>query len=189
MRIPKRGLVAALVATAAVQAGAASASTTVVFRFTRGSSNTTSSLTMLQQDQSTGRVFQRGDWRAGSGYLKNECKIGAGWLPAGSYSITLHSDSYPGTKIQGRVWELSDKACAGGAGVLRTQLFIHSEETSSRGQSCGPAGSDYPFCWEGPHDYYSSGCIKLNHFVDLPAVDSDWHAWGGTVGANRLYVS
>ena len=26
---------------------------------------------------------------------------------------------------------------------------------------CGRGGTDYPFCWEGAHDYYSFGCMKV----------------------------
>jgi hypothetical protein len=142
----------------------------------------------MKRDRITGQNYYIASWRAGSGQSKNDCRSSVGWLPAGYYSILMHSDSYGGSKIRGRVWQLTDKACNGGAGTLRTQLFIHSEENSSRGQTCGPAGTDYPFCWEGPNDYYSEGCIKVSH-ADMAVVDSDWHAWGGFPATNRLYVT
>ena len=90
-----------------------------------------------------------------------------------------HDDNYPGSKIQGRVWRLSDYQCSNG--VRRTELFVHSEETSGQGQSCGPSGTDYPFCWESDHDYYSLGCVKLARRPtpsDLGRVDNFVHAYG-----------
>ncbi|MDX6517008.1 MAG: hypothetical protein QOH73_2674 [Gaiellaceae bacterium] len=188
-RSTTRGLVLLLVlqvAVAAFGALTAVAATNTTFQFSR-SSNLSSTLTLFRRDTATGQVYNSATWRAGSGDSTNECIVGHGWLPAGSYDIRLHSDYYGGSKIQGRVWYLSDKRCSGGSGNLRTELFIHSEETSSQGQSCG--AGDLPFCWEGSHDYYSAGCIKLNHYGDLPSADTDWHGWGGTTGANKLYVA
>jgi hypothetical protein len=97
-------------------------------------------------------------YRAGSGSGLNACQIN-NWIPLGRYTVRFHDDHYPGSLIQGRVWRLSDYQCANG--VRRTELFVHSEETSSNGQSgCGPPG-DGPFCWESTSDYYSYGCIKI----------------------------
>lgn len=172
---------------AAVDAAAGQGAIQIGFQFVRGT-NTSSSITLMRRDRQTGKVYNSATWRAGSGQSRNDCATAVGWLPSGFYAIVQHSDSYAGTKIRGRVWQLSDKICSGGAQTLRTELFIHSEETSSRGQVCGPAGTDFPFCWEGPNDYYSEGCIKLSH-TDVAAADADWHAWGGVAGPNKLYVS
>jgi hypothetical protein len=184
----KLAIALVVVGAACAQAMDASAAVNTTFQFTR-SSNLSSTLTLFRRDTGTGQVYSRADWRAGSGDTTNECQTSHGWLPGGYYSINMHRDDFGGTKIQGRVWQLSDKACSGGAGTLRTELFIHSEETSTRQQSCGPAGTDQPFCWEGSNDYYSAGCIKVNHWGDLGAVDSNWHNWGGVTGANKLYVA
>jgi hypothetical protein len=183
-----RRLVALLVVAVAAGALVSSslAATNTTFQFSR-SSNLSSTLTLFQRDTNTGQVYQRASWRAGSGTGTNECMSNVGWLPGGTYTMTLHSDSYGASKIQGRVWQLSDKGCNGGTGTVRTELFIHSEETYQRLQSCG--SGDLPFCWEGDHDYYSLGCIKVKHYGDLPAVDGAWHSWGGTTGPSKLYVS
>ena len=82
--------------------------------------------------------------RAGSGSGTDACQHN-NWIPLGYYNVLWHDDYYAGSKVQGRVWRLSDYQCSNG--VRRTELFVHSEETSQQGQSCGPAGTDYPFCW------------------------------------------
>jgi len=126
-------------------------------------------------------VDSYGGWsstfRAGSGSGTDACQHN-NWIPKGHYDVLWHDDNYPGSKIQGRVWRLSDYQCSNG--VRRTELFIHSEETSQQGQACGPAGTDYPFCWESAHDYYSYGCIKLARQPvpsDLRGVDVFVHTW------------
>jgi hypothetical protein len=182
----KLACMTAVMALAGVWAGAASPAT-AVFQFKR-ISNTNSRLTIGQYDTATGKVYSYVTFRAGSGISTDECWTSHGWLPTGLYNIVLHSDSYAGSKVRGRVWQLSDRRCQGGAGTLRTELFIHSEETPSQGQSCGPAGTDYPFCWEGDNDYRSEGCIKVDHFTTMPSLDGYWHAWKGTAGPNRLLV-
>lgn len=118
--------------------------------------------------------------RAGSGSGTNACQTN-NWIPLGSYTVTFHQDHYAGSLIQGRVWRLSDYQCSNG--VRRTELFVHSEETSSNGQYC-PTGGDDPFCWEDTNDYYSNGCVKIarmpvtNGYSDLGRVDSWVHSLG-----------
>jgi hypothetical protein len=139
-----------------------------------------------QRTSLTNSIFQAsdnyGDWtgnlRAGSGSGTDACQHN-NWIPLGYYSVLWHDDYYAGSAVQGRVWRLSDYQCSNG--VRRTELFVHSEETSQQGQNCGPAGSDYPFCWEGSRDYYSYGCIKLARQPvpsDLRQVDSFVHTYG-----------
>ena len=140
-------------------------------------------------------------WRAGSGVTTDECEVARGWLPSGWYAQKGHWDHYDGSKIQGRVWWLQDKTCRDGV-TRRTELFIHSEETSSNGQSCSSAYDD-PFCWEREGDYYSNGCIKLARRSpvasfpnDLGSAHNTYHDYGGSSehGAfespdgNELYV-
>ena len=170
-----------------VLGGAGRAGAAVYFDFDRVG-NTTSLLYETWQDAASGKVYAQQSWRAGSGTTTNECQIGYGWLPGGYYNLVAHYDHYDGTKIKGRVWQLSDKACWNG--TTRTELFIHSEETASNGQACTAAYDD-PFCWEGTYDYYSQGCIKLSRAApaptDLAQADNDWHNWGGGTGALNLY--
>jgi hypothetical protein len=115
-------------------------------------------------------------WRGGSGSGKDACQKN-NWAPIGTYDSAFHSDSYAGSAIRGRVWRMSDYQCSNG--VRRTELFIHSEETSSQGQSCG--SGDQPFCWEGPNDYYSFGCIKISRRDpwDLARLDNWSHGQNG----------
>lgn len=131
-------------------------------------------------------------WRAGSGSQLNDHTYG--WLPAGFYKIMGHWDDYNGTKIWGRVWRLSDKYNE--HGTLRTQLFIHTEETRYNGQY-NPTTGDDPQCWEGDGDYASLGCIKLGYPADIDSAHWYWNYRGGTTahgsGApypmpDRLYV-
>ena len=102
------------------------------------------------------------------------CWVGHGWLPTGYYDLRGHWNNYNGT-IRGRVFYLQDKTCWNG--TWRTQLFIHSEETADQGQYCPTAGDD-PYCWDGPSDYYSNGCIKLSHSgYGFPDNIQDAHWW------------
>jgi len=173
-----------VIAAALVGASQAAAGTYVQFGFHR-STNTNSYLTITKHDSSTGQTLAQQGFRAGSGESTNECYVGHGWLPAGWYDLVGHFDSYNGSSIKGRVWQLSDKRCSGGTGNLRTQLFIHSEETADTGQYCPTPGDD-PFCWEGTSDYYSVGCIKLAHATPYPSdigkADNDWDSWDGRHG-------
>jgi hypothetical protein len=122
-------------------------------------------------------------WRAGSGSGKTACEKN-NWIPLGSYDVPFHDDNYNASLIKGRVWRLSDYQCSNG--VRRTELFIHSEETSNNGQSC-PTSDDDPFCWEGANDYYSNGCIKIarmpvtNGQSDLGRLDSWDHGRAGVI--------
>jgi hypothetical protein len=173
----------------------ASAATQVFFAFHRYS-NTNSLLTENLQDVYSGQILVQQSFRAGSGTSTNECYLSHGWLPTGWYDIVGHFDHYNASLIKGRVWQLSDKRCMGGTGTLRTELFIHSEETPDGGQYCPTAGDD-PFCWEGAFDYYSNGCIKLAHAPPYPSdvayADNDWDAWDGRHGyftsPTALFVS
>jgi hypothetical protein len=180
--------IAAIVATLLPIADARAATRTF-FAFHRYS-NTNSYLTINRQDVYSGAILSQQGFRAGSGTSTNECAVGQGWLPAGWYDIVGHFDHYTGSKIQGRAWQLSDKRCYGGTGNLRTELFIHSEETSDNGQYC-PTPYDDPFCWEGDYDYYSSGCIKLAHAQPYPSdiakANNDWDAWDGRSGYFTAY--
>jgi hypothetical protein len=165
------------------------AATRTFFAFHRYS-NTNSYLTINRQDVYSGAILSQQGFRAGSGTSTNECAVGQGWLPTGWYDIVGHFDRYGGSKIQGRAWQLSDKRCSGGTGNLRTELFIHSEETSDNGQYC-PTAYDDPFCWEGDFDYYSNGCIKLAHAQPYPSdiakADNDWDWWDGRSGYFTAY--
>ena len=138
-----------------------------------------------QRTSLTNSTFQAldnyGAWtgyiRAGSGSGTDACQHN-NWIPRGHYDVLWHDDYYGGSKIQGRVWRLSDYQCSNG--VRRTELFVHSEETWQQGQACG-YGGDYPFCWEGDGDYYSLGCIKIARQPvpsDLRLVDSFVHNHG-----------
>ena len=116
-------------------------------------------------------------YRAGSGSGTNACQTN-NWIPIGGYSVIFHSDNYAGSLIQGRVWRLSDYQCSNG--VRRTDLFVHSQETSSQGQQC-PSG--YPdLCWDTDNDYYSFGCIKVarmpvtNGYSDLGRLNAFEHS-------------
>jgi hypothetical protein len=124
--------------------------------------------------------YWTGNIRAGSGINTDACQHN-NWIPRGYYDVLWHDDYYGGSKVQGRVWRLSDYQCSNG--VRRTELFIHSEETWQQGQSCGPG--DYPFCWDGDGDYYSFGCIKLARQPvpsDLRLVDNFVHNYGAATG-------
>jgi hypothetical protein len=196
-------ILAAIAAAVALAAGAAraEAGTIVTFDFRRGT-NTSSLLTIYRQDLLDGRILNQASYRAGSGLDRNECDSAAydgvgGWLPAGYYNLWGHFHHYTGTLIQGRVWRLQDKRCRGGTGTLRTELFIHSEETYTNQQACGSPYIER-FCWDNDGDYYSVGCIKISRNsssppADLGRLDANWDQWSGLTGSfnlsQRLYVS
>jgi hypothetical protein len=195
-----RILLVVVASVAAGVVGAAGAGATVTtFDFHR-MSNLSSVLTIYRQDTLDGSILNRASYRAGSGLNTNECDSAAydnvgGWLPAGYYNLWGHWDNYNGSLIQGRVWRLQDKRCAGGTGTLRTELFIHSEETASNDQTCGSPYVER-FCWDGDGDYYSLGCIKIGRAApypsDLARLHSNWDSWSGLHGSfnlsQRLYV-
>jgi hypothetical protein len=142
------------------------------------------SLTNSTFDGMNSDGYWSGYLRAGSGSGTDACQH-YNWIPRGNYDVLWHDDYFDGTKIQGRVWRLSDYQCSNG--VRRTELFIHSEENSQQGQTCWSSG-DAPFCWDGDGDYYSYGCIKLARQPvpsDLRQVDSFVHTYGA---ATDLYV-
>jgi hypothetical protein len=169
------------------------------FVFDKGS-NTNSALLMKGRD-ANGRCYTSRSWRSGSGVSTDPCAKGKGWLPNGVYDVPFMSDGYSGSVIAGRVWRLQDKKCSDG--TVRTELFVHSEETSGNGQSCTSGNSDDQWCWDGTpngeatNDYKSLACIKVRRGStehsksnDLPTVHSDWHYWGLAHGssANRVEV-
>lgn len=166
------------------------------FDFAKGT-NINSTLTWKYVDE-YGRCILSHSYRAGSGVNIDPCDQNHGWLPDGWYDLksTYHQNGYGGTYVKGRVWRLADKACQGN-GTLRAELFIHTEETATRTQTCS-SDADDPWCWDstaapgggtGTNDYYSGGCIKVrrqspegtwaDHMSD---VHSDWHNLGGGSG-------
>jgi hypothetical protein len=131
------------------------------------------------------RLTTHETWRAGSGIGgtgagKNDCATSRGWLPNGWYSMKL-METFNGSRIKGVVFQLNNKECAAG-GTTRTELFVHSEMTSSGGQSCPTSGDD-PFCWEGNGDYKSEGCIKLKP-ADIKEAASYYKAVGNRANVN-----
>jgi hypothetical protein len=131
-------------------------------------------------------------WRAGSGQVQDACQVGRGWLPTGWYDSRGHWNNYDAT-IKGRVFWISDKQCQ--YGTWRTELFIHTEETSTTGQYCPTAGDD-PYCWEGDFDYESNGCIKIKQpNYDMYNFHNWWHNKFGNIHGdypninNNLWVN
>ena len=104
-------------------------------------------------------------WRAGAGMLgkrgKNECIKNVGWLPNGDYGVRLRTP-YHGNLIKGNVLQIDNKRCAGGRGVLRQSLFVHTEQGDG-GKQCRNRRGDQVCRWEFPrfNDYRSYGCIKM----------------------------
>ncbi|MDH6223084.1 MULTISPECIES: L,D-transpeptidase family protein [Streptomyces] len=125
-------------------------------------------------------------WRAGSGIgVKNDCTRNKGWLPNGSYDITLHP-SYNGSIIKGVAFRLNNKKCSAGT-TTRTDLFIHSEMTRSGGQNRNVESQR----WDGNGDYKSNGCIKLKP-ADIKSLASHYkryHPASRTVTAKLTVVS
>ncbi len=126
-------------------------------------------------------------WRGGSGNgSTNRCATNQGPIPMGTTSISPHYDNKSDGDIHGRAWKLADMRCDryDPNSVLRTALFIHTEETSSQGQTCGTP-YDERWCWDGASDYYSLGCVKVSH-ADVADIDTKWHA--GSVSSPVLVV-
>jgi hypothetical protein len=175
--LPMKALLLFLVAAAALSSAASASASAFYYERT--------SLTNSTFEAGDGYGNWTGYLRAGSGSGTDACQHN-NWIPLGYYAVPWHDDYYAGSAVQGRVWRLSDYQCSNG--VRRTELFVHSEETSQQGQSCGPAGTDYPFCWEGAHDYYSYGCIKIARQPvpsDLRVVNAFVHGYGA---ATDLWV-
>lgn len=168
--------------------------------FVKNSSNQQNSSIKYRYQDGEGRCSLSHSYRAGSGTTKNPCEKGKGWLPNGWYDVR-HYNEYAGTQIWGRVWHLQNKTCSDG--TERNALFIHTEETTTNGQSCSSANDD-PKCWDGypsgeaTNDYKSNGCIKVRrsspehsrtaHMGDL---HDDWQLLGishGTWSEDRLRV-
>ncbi|MGH8973776.1 MAG: hypothetical protein ACRD0C_11305 [Acidimicrobiia bacterium] len=146
--------------------------------------DTTDSHFVLYDDERA--VSQR---RAGSGNGNlDECTPNQGPLPDGQYDgvATWHQDKFAGTKIYGRVVRLQNKACWDGQ--IRSDLFIHTEETPEQGQAPAGGRRDHDQRWDGNGDYKSQGCIKLSRAENggdngISTLDSWWHEQaGGGVG-------
>src|SRR5438270_13997911 len=114
----KRLIILAVIVGGLVSASQAAAGTYVSFGFHRYT-NANSHLTIAKHDSWTGQTLAQEGFRAGSGESTDECYVKHGWLPAGWYDLVGHFDSYNGTSIKGRVWQLSDKRSSGGTGNLR----------------------------------------------------------------------
>jgi hypothetical protein len=125
---------------------------------------------------------------AGSGMPgQGECVPNAGRIPNGwdSTGNDHHIHNKNGTEIDGRVWGLQNKKCSNG--TLRTELFIHTEETVNNGQDCPTSGDD-KHCWETAEwDYRSIGCVKISHpaagFPDSVGSLNGW--WDNQVGGGH----
>ncbi|MCX5106996.1 murein L,D-transpeptidase [Streptomyces sp. NBC_00439] len=109
-------------------------------------------------------------YRAGSGGgSTDECVPNTGWVPSGVYKIKGHFTNRgnwnPRVAVQGYAMQLEDKYCKPAPGqkpVKRTEMFIHSEMLTNGGQA--PDNwfeKDDTWHWNGPSDYSSLGCIKL----------------------------
>lgn len=159
-------LLGAFVVVAVVQVvGAQPASAThAYYEFVK---NTITDSTLKWNDTNTNEVVSlTKSWRAGSGANQDPCdksteqSPAGGWLPNGNYDLYQMYNTKDCCEIRGRAWQFQDKACSDG--TLRTELFIHSEETASNGQDCTAAADD-PHCWENDDDYKSVGCIKVRY--------------------------
>ena len=121
-----------------------------------------------------------GDWtdaRAGSGSGTDACQH-YNWIPLGYYSVLWHDDYFDGTKIKGRVWRLSDYQCSNG--VRRTELFVHSEETPSKGNRATRAATRRS-AGKAPATTTrtaASSSRGVRHRRDLGRVDNFVHAYG-----------
>jgi hypothetical protein len=108
-------------------------------------------------------------WTAGSGTgSSDDCYTNNGWLPDGSYSVTLYPD-FNGSQIQGIAFELSDHWCSKHT-VKRTALFIHTRNP-----------------WNG---YTTNGCIKLKP-SDIKAARDAFEAYNKArvTYSNKLLVT
>ncbi|MFF4650038.1 hypothetical protein [Streptomyces sp. NPDC001380] len=137
------------------------------------------------EDSGRQRMVVNASWRAGSGIgVKDDCASNRGWLPNGSYDVTLYT-AYNGSAIKGVAFRLSDKRCHNGTGRWRTELFVHSEMTRTGGQNSRVESQR----WDGNGDYRSNGCIKLKP-ADVKALASYFQKYhrAGTRVAGKLTV-
>ncbi|MFI5571663.1 L,D-transpeptidase family protein [Streptomyces sp. NPDC051740] len=99
----------------------------------------------------------RAAYRAGSGLgVQDDCARAKGWIPDGNWRIRSRTRTYDGALIKGYAVRLQDMACSRGT-VTRTELFLHSETDRDGGEGTSEARR-----WDGPGDYESNGCVKLN---------------------------
>ncbi len=121
------------------------------------STNKDSTLKWNLTGQYHNNVTASESWRAGSGISTDVCATDEGWLPNGWYDAWGMLNKKDGV-IKGRAIHIQDKVCHDG--TIRTELFIHTEETMENDQYCPTSGDD-PYCWETVDDYLSEGCIKV----------------------------
>jgi hypothetical protein len=170
LRAATVALIAAL--TAGIAAGPAEAYYEK-FWFVKNTNNN-STLWYKRYESSTGKVVSQPSWRAGSGVNTNACHTDHGWLPNGWYDVQGHWNHYAASRISGRVWWLTNKACGSYPYTLRTDLFIHTEETPQNTQDT----SLERWWWDGTTDFYSEGCIKMRP-NEIGALHTYWSNWDG----------
>ncbi len=153
-------------------------------------------------------------WRAGSGTGQDACTEDVGWIPntviasgADNQYHLAHHEGNGGSIVKGTRWLITNTLYGGTPTTApslancndgddesnRSELLIHSEMTDSHGADCEP------WCWDGPIDYQSAGCIKvsfvdthnyLNHvFGVTPSFDWYWHNRGGIQGEDLVVVN
>jgi hypothetical protein len=99
----------------------------------------------------------RATYRAGSGLgVQDDCARAKGWTPDGNWQIRSSTRTHDGNLIKGYAVHLQDMTCSRGT-VTRTEMFLHSETDRD-----GSAGTSEARRWDGPGDYESNGCVKLN---------------------------
>ncbi|MFF9483352.1 L,D-transpeptidase [Streptomyces sp. NPDC014676] len=135
---------------AGAEPGAAAPATTLVFdKNPDGPTDSTLSVHRGGRLQAT--------YRAGSGLgVQDDCARAKGWLPDGNWEIRSRTRTYDGDLIKGYAVRLQDMTCSRGT-VTRTELFIHSETNRDGGEGTSEARR-----WDGPDDYASNGCVKLD---------------------------
>lgn len=133
-----------------------------------------------------------------------------GWIPNtvistgpdNQYHLT-HTEANGGSVVKGTAWLIRNTLyggtsttapsyanCNADADWERSELLIHSEMTDAHGSLCEA------WCWDGPIDYQSFGCIKLSFasihnnlnqtFGVSPSFDWYWHNRGGAAGENLI---
>ncbi|MEU8782106.1 hypothetical protein [Streptomyces sp. NPDC048637] len=153
--------------------GTAAADGTYLY-FKKNQSNPGDSRLYLMKSLRNAKDKVLAKYRAGAGdggpNSKNECASSQGWLPNGTYQVLAHDEHYNGGDqgINGKVIHVEDKVCENGR-TTRAELFVHSEMWPEGSQADRQPGKDNPYRWDGPDDYRSLGCIKLNpaHITNL----------------------